>query len=598
VSRSLLYRLFSIPLIILVGLLAYSNSINVPFQFDDFANIVKNPFIRYLAHHPDDYSISEMLLINVALKKRIVGFLSFAMNYKLHGFDVSGYHIFNILVHITNGLLIYWLVSLTFKTPYFRQKIKNTELYTILIPLFSSLFFVSHPVQTQAVTYIVQRFASLATMFYLSSIVMYIKARLGHGGLKIFYYSISIISAILAMYTKEIAFTLPIILILYEFIFLEGRSRIRVFYLLPLILTMLIIPLNLIGINKPIGELISDVSEVTRGQTSLSRMDYLFTEFRVIMTYIRLLLLPVNQNLDYDYPIYHSFFNPQVFISFILLSLLFIAGVYMLFRSRSSEPSFRLIGFGIFWFFITLSVESSIIPIRDVIFEHRLYLPSIGFIVMITTSVFLIIRHIKRQWIERAVILLCILIVFVLCGATYTRNMVWADEVTLWSDVISKSPKKARGYINLGHAYKNKGEFHRAIEYYKIALELNPDDPVAHNNLADVYISIGLYDSAIEHGQIAISSRPEYVEAYNTTGLAYFYKGLNDRAILYFSNAISLNPFYAEAYSNLGSAYARAGFIEEAIKSYRTALRLDPGLAGANYNLGIIYLQNGEIMRQ
>ncbi|MBI4838692.1 MAG: hypothetical protein HY806_06030, partial [Nitrospirae bacterium] len=206
--------------------------------------------------------------------------------------------------------------------------------------------------------------------------------------------------------TKEIAFTLPIIIVLYEFMFFDGKIKKRILYLIPLLLTILIIPLAYMESGKSTGDLISDLSETARLQTEMSRMDYLFTQCRVIVTYIRLLFLPVNQNLDYDYPVYHSFLNPNVFLSFLFLMVIFCIGVYLLYRSRithylsvcnAQAVTLRITAFGILWFFVTLSVESSVIPIVDVIFEHRVYLPSIGAIIATTTFMFVLSIKIKDK---------------------------------------------------------------------------------------------------------------------------------------------------------------------------------------------------------
>jgi hypothetical protein len=378
--------------IVILGIVAYSNTFHVPFQFDDISSIVKNPLIQNISSASLP-SVEDVFELSPGLKNRFIGYATFALNYQLHGLTVAGYHMVNITIHILNAFLVYWLILITLKTPFFSAGNKHDNSSTdsgAFTAFFTALLFVSHPIQTQAVTYIVQRVAALATLFYVLSLVMYIKARTSdqknsesttRSGVRaavipVLYYASSLISAVFAMRTKEIAFTLPVIIALYEFMFLRGKWMKRMLYLIPLFLTMLIIPLTLIGVDKPIGSIISDVSDASRLQTTISRTDYLFTEARVIVTYIRLLLFPVNQNLDYDYPIYHSIFHPQVFLSFLFLFFIAGVGVYLLIRSGILDSTLRLMAFGIFWFFITLSVESSVIPIVDVIFEHRVYLPN------------------------------------------------------------------------------------------------------------------------------------------------------------------------------------------------------------------------------
>jgi tetratricopeptide (TPR) repeat protein len=604
---------FPILFIVVLCLTAYSNTFYASFQFDDVSNIVDNRIIKDHQYFRGN-SNTDTYSVETGLKNRYIGYLTFALNYKVHGLDVTGYHVINISIHIINALLIYWLVLLTFKTPHLSDRGKLESLSTSssygLIAVFSALLFASHPIQTQAVTYIVQRFASLATMFYLLSVVMYIMARLisqsaevnikDHGKkliLKsVFYYLISVVSAVLAMRTKEIAFTLPAIIVLYEFIFLEGKFKRRILYLIPIIITAFIIPLSLIATDKPIGEIISDVHGVTI-ETTMSRLDYLFTEFRVIITYIRLIFLPINQNLDYDYPLYHSFFNVGVFSSFIFLLTIFGLGVYLLYSYRHSFKYTRMISFGIFWFFLTLSVESSIIPIRDVIFEHRMYLPSIGLFIAISSSVFMFVERKKGRWknIERTVEAGLVVIVITLTVVTYARNNVWKDPVTLWEDVVSKSPKKARGNFNLGIAYKSKGLIDKAIEQYRIAIKVKPDYPDAHNNLGNAYQSKGLIDKAIEHHRIAIRVRPDYPVARINLGNAYQSKGLIDKAIEQYRTAIGIRPDYPDVHNNIGVAFQSQGLIDKAIDHYLIAIKVKPDYPDAHINLGNAYQSKGLI---
>ncbi|MBI4690448.1 MAG: tetratricopeptide repeat protein [Nitrospirae bacterium] len=645
-KKSLFHKpIFHLFLIAFVGLLAYSNTFNVPFQFDDKSKIIEN------------YKLKDIANFWPLSGTRWFGFFTLALNYKLHGIDVAGYHIFNLTIHILNAILVYWLVTLTFKTPYFKVSVNSVSdsmvrqahhdchpeqrrrvtletdtVHYSVIALFSALIFVSHPIQTQAVTYIWQRVTSLATMFYLLSLVMYIKWRLisaierqndskekiswrlSHcrtAGLSL--YLISILSAVLAMVTKEISFTLPFILIFYEFCFLnkslvcQPRMR-RFLYLIPFLLVLIIIPLNLISHSERIDMYGIDTGEELRIQqlkdlTTLSKYEYLMTQFRTIVTYIRLLFFPINQNLDYDYPVYTSFFEPQVVLSFLFLLSIFGLGVYLFYRSRCTihDSRFtihdtrithhvsRLIAFGILWFFVTLSIESSIIPIADVIFEHRVYLPSIGFIIAFSTALFHVFQRVisttvrsatgrirrgeqndrtsKRSssfsFLPIALPLYCAvaLIVF-LSIATYQRNSIWLDKINLWEDVVRKSPGKARGHTDLGIALRDKGLIDKAIEHYMTSIILKPDYAQAYNNLGNIY---------------------------------YYNKHLPSKAIEFYKTALTLKPNYADAYYNLGYAYENEGLIEDAIKCYTSALKVTPDDADIHFNLGFIYLKAGHI---
>jgi len=633
-------QIFFLLLIAVVGLIAYSNTFNFQFVYDDLNNITDNPLIRQLDNFIFPAGGYKGYL------PRAVGFFTFALNYHFGGLNVTGYHVVNLIIHITNAILVYFLVVLTFNTPYFsgqRSALSDNPpssplklrgdrgelLSPHFIALFSALLFVSHPLQTQAVTYIVQRLTSLATMFYLLSIVMYIKARLmtqksignglwviGHEEnapvpftyhlLPITYFSLSLLFAVLAMLTKEISFTLPLVIILYEFTFFRSTLKKKLFFVLPLLLTLTIIPLSIMGTDKPLGEILSDLSGKFRVQTELSRWDYLFTQFRVIVTYIRLLFFPVNQNLDYDYPVYHSFFEPPVYLSFLLfLSIVGIA-VYLLYKTRmmSNErsavrnnppsayplplnPYFRLVAFGIFWFFITLSVTSSVIPIVDVIVEHRVYLPSAGAFISISAIGFILTERlsVRLPKINKTAIPLFALIICVLSIVTHERNFVWKDELSLWQDVVEKAPRNARGHFNLGVAYNSLGMHDKAIDHLLTALSLNPDDPEIHYNLGLAYSDEGMTAQSIEQLKSALRLKPDFYEAHYDIAVDYMSLNLTDKAVEHLTMALKLQPNDPAAHNNLGIAYASKGEIEKAIEHFRAAIKLKPDFHEAYNNL-------------
>jgi len=589
-------------IIVILGVLIYSNTFNVPFAYDDIASISSNPMIKDVHHIIDPQNI---------YKSRIIGQLTFVFNYQLHDLNVAGYHIFNLLIHLLNALLVYWLLVLTFRTPYSSAYLQTDVLKTSdpyrWIPLFTALLFVSHPIQTQAVTYIVQRFASLSTLFYLVSLVMYIKARGSDSAKKARYafFAGSIISAVLAMRTKEIAFTLPIIVLLYEFMFFWGDIKKRMFSLLsllPLLLTMFIVPLSMI-LRQSGSTGVSGIDELTKtaGSVDVSRWDYLNTQCRVIVTYIRLLFFPVNQNLDYDYPIYRTFFTPPVFLSFLVIFGIFCWGIYLLYRSYKSDQanrfSYRVIAFGIFWFFVTLSVESSIIPIQDVIYEHRLYLPSVGyFMAFMSGVVFIYVRLANRsKGVMKAFIPVMIVILISLSLTAYARNRVWSDMVTLWGDVVRKSPYKPRPHNNLGVAYQEQGRLDDAVKEYQAAINLTPDYVDAYYNLGLVYRTQGRLDDAVREYQKAINLKPDLAEPHCSLGLVYRTQGRLDDAVKEYQTAIKLRPDYADAHNNLGLVYRTQGRLDDAIREYQTAINLEPDHAKAHNNLGTVYYLQGRL---
>ncbi|MBF0327757.1 MAG: tetratricopeptide repeat protein [Nitrospirae bacterium] len=504
-------------LIIFITLCVYLNSLGVPFQFDDIPNIVENVGLRGdgLFTRPWSY-LSEIKATNIqgisgeAMKSRYLGYLSFALNYRIHGLEVVGYHLVNIAVHAANGVLVYMLVILIFGTPFMKEQRVLEGFGATMTALFSGLIFVVHPVQTQAVTYIVQRFASLAVMFSLLSIVMYglwrQRQEEGVGGefRTLLLYGCSIVFAVCAMKTKEMVFTLPLLVVLYEYMFYRGAVLKRLKWLVPIMLTMLIIPLSLLDTAKPVGEIIGDTSQATRLQSNLSRANYLFTEFCVMATYLRLLFMPVGQNLDYDYPVQKSFFNAEVLISLMLFLSLVALALYLWKASKAEgREELRIVSFGLFWYLIAHLVESGVIPIIDVVFEHRLYYPSVGFAIGFVGLVYYL-AEVKSRY-RRVAIVLMVVLVVTLGIASHMRNRVWQSNISLWEDVISKSPNKARGYLNLGFVNAKRFNHEKAIELYQKALLIDPYDEYVYSDIGFVYTEMGRYDDAINAFKRALS---------------------------------------------------------------------------------------------
>jgi Flp pilus assembly protein TadD len=649
-------------IILVIGFLTYSNTLHAPFQWDEADYIVNNPIVKDLGFFAEP-SRAVGLMGYSALKSRYIGYLTFALNYKLHGINVFGYHLVNLAIHLINAILVYFLVLLTFRTPYFsnqrsavsdqqsgdsrftihpprRTRLGRAIYYSRLFALAVALLFVAHPVQTEAVTYVFQRLASLVTLFYLLSLVLYIKGR----QLTISYqqsaissqhvtihdsrftaaawFFLSFAAAVCAMKTKENAFTLPVIITLYEFLFFSGPIKTRLLRLAPFLLTMLIIPMTIIGLDSTAGEIISQIKDpASLGYQELSRNAYLFTQFRVVVTYLRLLFFPVNQNLDYDYPIYSSLFSPPVLLSFVFLAAIFGIALYLVYKTRSEKlkvksekagheeaanllPStfylLRLAAFGILWFFIALSVESSIIPIPMVIDEYRVYLPSVGFFLALVAGVALLLEKGSRSAIYNArsakvAFAIFSLVVLALSATAYARNNLWKDKVSLWEDVIAKSPNSPRGYNNLGIAYNEKGMNEKAISMYEQCIKLHPSQKDVHINLGNAYALSGRFEKAVEEFTKAIEITPRSSAAYANLALAYAQTGSFDKAVETYTKAVELDPYSSTSYHGLGTSYLRLGRVEDALAAYTKFVSLSPNDPDAYRNRGFAYSQMGDL---
>jgi hypothetical protein len=302
-----------------------------------------------------------------------------------------------------------------------------------------------------------------------------------------------------------------------------------------------------------------DTTRVIREGVSISRADYLITQFRVIMTYIRLIFVPTNQTVDYDYPLYHSFFEPQVMLSFATIMLLIAIAILIILKTgktgitRESESRIvRLCAFGIIWFFVTLSVESGLIPIVHVIFEHRIYLPSVGIIVGISSLIhFLAVR---RPRVKRFLTVFLIILFSALLLTTHNRNTVWSSEISLWEDGVRKAPLRIAPYVHLGSAYHRAGRYRDAIAMFRLASKLGPDYPEIFFKMGQSYQNLGWMPDAVDAYGTALRIRFNYPEAHNNLGTIYLKKGMLDEAINEYKIALLQNPDFREARYNLAVA--------------------------------------------
>ena len=416
VSAGRLTVMLHLAIILVLGTVIYSNSFDCTFHFDDIISIVNNDAIK---------DVSDINTIWKSNSRRFIAYLSLAINHHFGALNVWGYHFFNLMIHLTTSLLVYWLMFITLKTPNVKSLIPVKDHHWIALVV--ALIFVSHPLATQSVTYIIQRMASMVTLFYLFAIILYLKGRLNQGStsLSIGYFITALIAAIFALFTKENAFTIPLVILLVE-ISLFKRDKIVINFSKPRIILGCIVFLSfLLLLFSRVSSSFFQTIPPSFGHTyTVTPWNYLLTQFSVIAKYIQLLCFPINLNFDYDYAISNSLIEPRTFLSLGFLLALVGLSIY-LFKKQ------KLISFGIMWFFITISIESSFIPLADLIFEHRTYLPSVGFFMILTVGIYQLVWQKNKK--------IALGLIFLIIGtnsfATYQRNKVWKNEGTLWNEI-------------------------------------------------------------------------------------------------------------------------------------------------------------------
>jgi hypothetical protein len=374
------FNLIAFFLISCLILIAYSNTFTADFHFDDNPAIVENSAIRRFTW--DSF-------MSMFSGTRPIVNLSLLLNYQMSGLNVVGWHIFNIGFHIMNSCFVYLLLLWTLGLPSLRNRYGERARR---MALFGALLFALHPVQTESVTYIISRTELLASFFYLATFLFFIKgAKTG----KFFHYIPCFFTSLLAVESKEWAVTLPATLFLYDYLFIaEGKlgpvlSRWKVYILVAL-------PWGLIAYVLMTTKLSGAGFGIT-GERSITPVTYLLTSFNVLWTYIRILIFPINQNLDYSYPIAKTLFEVPTLVSCIGHVCMVATAIWLYAKRR-----WTLVPFGVAWFYITLSPTQSFVPILDVIFEHRVYLPSIGFFIVFTALFNGIFERIEKKSSHRA----------------------------------------------------------------------------------------------------------------------------------------------------------------------------------------------------
>ena len=563
-------------LLVVVVILIYTDTLTTPFIFDDLNNIHNNPHIR----------VPSLSLKNLAWAgfhspetRRPVANISFALNYYFSGYNLVSYHVVNILIHAASGIFLFLLAKATLKTPALRTRYEKYG----WIPFLTAFIWMVHPLQTQSVAYIVQRMNSLATMFYVLSMLFYVKFRMSKA-LRARWplFAGCVITAFLAFGTKEITATLPLFIILYEWYFFQELSAQwakRNFLVLGgIFLLFIIIALIYLDYN-PVARVLA--SYRMRDFTPLQRI---LTEFRVVIFYISLLLWPnpSRLNLDHDFAISYSLVNPVTTLISLTVIIALIAFAILIARK---EP---LLSFCIFWFFGNLVIESPIIGL-ELVFEHRNYLPTMFAVLAIVSLTFRYLKHVLAAAIALS------LVGALFCVWTFERNRVWADEITLYQDSAAKSPAKARPQNNLGAALSRQGRLAEAIEQYRAALMIKPGYADAHYNLGYALAKQGKLDDGITHFIEALRIDPKNLKALNNLGVAEALRGNYPKAIDHFRAALKINPSDADVHNNLGFALRKQGDQDAALQHFTRALTIDPGHPDALNNRGLVLMSRGQL---
>ncbi len=556
-------------LIIIAGIAAYSNSFCCSFHFDDFPNIVCNPAIWEL---PD---WKAWMFFN---PYRPVAFFTFALNYHFGLLDVFGYHLVNLTIHLLNALLLWKLIRLIFSSPYLAKHPLAASAGSIAF--YTALLFTLHPLMTESVTYIVQRLVSLASMFCLLSLVLFTKGLLSlRPSLRIGFLLGAGFSALLGFFTKETAWSLPLLMLMLYFFFFFRPDESKRFPGRVLLIVMFAVLILVAGAAIGSGKYFHLIPPREGHPYFITPASYYYTQVNVIFTYLRLIFLPVNQTLDYNYPVTLSLANPHVLVKLAGLIILISAAAWLYNKER-------MVSFGLLWFFITIAPQC-LVPRSNFIFEHRVYLSAAG-IILVWVILFYylfgrvsLVRKSLRPGISahrQAVLSLAGLLLLLQCGVlgwmTRERNKVWTDEYTLWSDCLRKAPGSARAMVNLGGEQLSRREYTAAIGNFTRAIVIFPLYMQAWSSRAAARIDLGDNEKAVEELNFALLQVPGFADAYINRGIAFRNLKQFDASVSDFTNAISLKPDRSDTYFQRALSFWMSGRNDAALKDLMLAASL------------------------
>jgi tetratricopeptide (TPR) repeat protein len=537
---------------------AYSRTFSVPLLFDDRPAIVDNLTIRH-------WSTAFWPPLRTTASGRPILNLSLAINYAISGSAVWSYHALNLAIHVLAGLTLFGIVR--------RTLAPRAGPAGARIAFFAALLWTLHPLQTEAVTYLVQRAESLMGLFYLLTLYGFIRGAEAAGRARSLWFCLCVAACLLGMATKEVMVTAPLIVLLYDRTFVAGSFREAWRRRGGLHVALAATWLPLAGLVASAGWDRNGTSGLNAGITPWA---YWLTQFEAVTRYLWLSVWP--HPLVFEYGTFWVNRSTDVALYALVVVVLAVAVLVALWR----RPALGFLGA---WFFVILA-PTSVIPGRiQMIVEHRMYLSLAAVMTLAAMGIRAAAR--RQSWVVFAALALG------LGMLTARRNEVYRSELTLWGDTVAKRPNNERAHNNLGLAWsKMPGRLPDAIAEYEEALHLKPDFPEAHNNLGLAWSKMpGRLNDAIAEYEEALRLQPDYAGAYNNLGLVWSkMPGRLKDAIAEFEEALRLQPDYAGAHDNLGLAWSKIpGRLNDAIAQFEEALRLQPDSAEAHNNLGVAW---------
>jgi Tfp pilus assembly protein PilF len=570
----------------LLGIGLYAHTLNFPFQFDDHIYLVGSPFVTdmkdlIIARSFHDVANQSALLglgydpsVNFIL--RPVAYLTFHLNYLANGFDPAGFRAVNIGIHCANAILLFLLLThLLRKSP----KAEGLPAGSVLfIPFAAAILFVAHPLHTESVTYIVQRFNSMVGFFLLSSLLLHFlslsaKGRVARLALR----SCAVIATIAGMLTKESMFTAPLLIVMLHVVVMGGTWKRATWQALPHLVCMLIIPVLALltsHAQSGSGNVAAAMQIAASSKDPAYQAHYFLTQLGVMLEYVRLIVWPQGMNVDRQYQLATSILQLRVWLSGLVIIGIILAA-WRHYRSHKGDIRHVLISAGVFWFFLRLVVSSSFVPLDDLMVDHRTYGASMGLLTVLACA----LDMIRTRWplaigIRLAAPVALAAWVALLSVATMNRNQVWQSETSLWSDAVLKSPNKARPWDNLGVCHYMAGRQDEAVTCLVKSVTINPQHLPAYMKLGVIYNAQQKFAEAADWSRKGLDIFPDSAPLHYNLGVALCGMGKIQEGLIAMQHAVQYMPTHAAAHAALGQIFRHLGDPAQSLVHYRRAAAL------------------------
>lgn len=579
-------------LLTLFVFLIYSNTFQSPWVLDDFHNILLNPSVHMENLDGESLWKTVQASFDGGRFDRPLARLTFAINWFFGGRETWGYHLLNIFIHTLCAFFLFLTIRVLHRTP--RGGRRRSDPY--FLSLIATFIWAANPVQTQAVTYVVQRMAALAGLFYIVGLYCYIQGRLSTTTCRRYAWGGGCLAGfLLGVASKENAVLLPLALALAEMVFFQhDRPQRASRSWLPVLAVSAVSVIGLTGVfffTK--GDPLSLLNYDSR---YFSPWERLLTQPRVLMLYLSQLFYPVplRLSIEHDIALSTSVLHPWSTLPSILAVFLLIT------LAIKKQRSWPYLSFAVLFFFLNHLIESSIIPL-ELVFEHRNYIPSMFLFVPVASGLCVVRDYCRLHRRRMYPVFATFIVLLILClgTGTYVRNQAWESPEALWTDAVRKAPASGRALAYLAMVQSElPGGTPIALKLYEAALSGTRTnrqlEPEIFNNMAALYYESGDLDQAACYWEKALQKNPDYADARFRLSLASFKAGRSDAALAHLHRLIASDPGHIPARNLRGILYFEKGDFQGALLDFKQAMKPGPAFPAGLLNAGAVYVTLGQ----